>query len=481
MKEKSLAKNYLFNILKTTMGILFPLITFPYATRVLGVESIGKINYATSIVSYFLLLSMLGLQTYAIREGAGYREDENALNKFGTEMFLINSFLTVFAYAAFFVCLLLVPKFSEYRMLLVISSITIVFNTMGFNWLYNVFEEYAYITVRAILFQLISLAALFLLVKRAEDYYIYAAITVFASAGSNVCNFVRMRRYMRLFPGGKYELKKHMKPIITIFGMSVAGTIYQDSDITIIGYMKGDAAVGLYSAAVKIMYVLTNMISSLGAVILPRMAYYIKSGRKNQFDKLTGQTIQFVLMLTFPIAAGVFLLSKDILLLVCGQEFADAYPALEILAFNIILSPLNGVVVNQLFITMGKEKTSLKVMIISCLFNIVTNILLIPLAGYEVAAVTTISSEMIVLVLFIWYSYREVPVKKYFSGSIQYAAAALVMAAAVCFVKNFTEGMLIFLSVPVGACVYFALLKLMKNELLEEGLRMMLSGRRDKC
>ena len=94
---------------------------------------------------------------------------------------------------------------------------------------------------------------------------------------------------------------------------------------------------------------------------------------------------------------------------------------------------------------------------------------------------TTISSEMIVLVLFIWYSYREVPVKKYFSGSIQYAAAALVMAAAVCLVKNFTEGMLIFLSVPVGACVYFALLKLMKNELLEEGLRMMLSGRRDKC
>lgn len=481
IKEKSLAKNYLFNILKTTMGILFPLITFPYATRVLGVESIGKINYATSIVSYFLLLSMLGLQTYAIREGAGYRDDKNALNKFGTEMFLINSFLTFFAYAVFFVSLLLVPKFNEYRMLLLISSITIIFNTMGFNWLYSVFEEYAYITMRAILFQTISLMALFLLVKKADDYYIYAAINVFAGAGSNICNFVRMRRYMHLFPGGKYELKKHMKPIITIFGMSVAGTIYQDSDITIIGYMKGDAAVGLYSAAVKIMYVLTNMISSLGTVILPRMAYYMKSGRKNQFDRLTGQTIRFVLMLTFPIAAGVFLLSKEILLLVCGREFADASLALEILALNIILSPLNGVVVNQLFLTMGKEKISLKVMIISCLFNIAANILLIPLAGYEAAALTTISSEIIVLVLFIWYSYREVPVKKYFSGGIQYAIASLVMAAAVYLVKNFTHGMLVFLSIPVGACVYFGLLKLMKNELLEEGLQTVLSKRRGKC
>lgn len=474
MKEKSLAKNYLFNILKTTMGILFPLITFPYATRVLGAESLGKINYATSIVSYFLLLSALGLQTYAIREGAGYREDKEALNKFGTEMFLINSLLTVAAYAAFFVCLGLVPKFHEYRILLMISSVTIVFNTMGFNWLYSVFEEYAYITVRAILFQIISLAALLLLVKNAEDYYIYATINVFASAGSNICNFIRMRRYMKLFPGGHYELRKHMKPIITIFGMSVAGTIYQDSDITIIGYMKGDLSVGLYSAAVKIMYVITNMISSLGAVILPRMSYYMKSGRKDQFDKLTGRTISFVLMLTFPIAMGLFLLSEEMLLLVCGAEFIGASLALKILAFNIILSPLNGVVVNQLFITLGKEKTSLKVMILSCLFNVFANVLMISRLGYEAAAFTTICSEVIVLVLFVKYSYQEVPVVKYFSGTVQYMVATIVMAIAVAMIKMICSNWIVFISVPLGAFVYFAVLKLMKNELLEEGLYMIL-------
>ncbi len=481
MREKSLVKNYLFNILKTTMGILFPLITFPYATRVLGAASLGKINYAASIVSYFLLLSALGLQTYAIREGAGCRDDKEALNRFGTEMFLINSLLTVVAYAAFFVCLALVPKFREYRMLLMISSVTIVFNTMGFNWLYNVFEEYAYITVRAVLFQIISLAALFLLVKSAEDYYLYAAINVFASAGSNLCNFIRMRRYMRLFPGGSYELKKHMKPIITIFGMSVAGTIYQDSDITIIGYMKGDLAVGLYSAAVKIMYVITNMISSLGAVILPRMSYYMKSGKKSQFDRLTGQTIGFVLMLTFPIAAGTFLLSRELLLLVCGAEFTDASLALQILAFNIILSPLNGVVVNQLFITLGKEKISLKVMILSCLFNVIANILMIPGWGYEAAAFTTICSELIVLVLFVKYSRQEVPVARYFKGTYQYAAATAAMAAAVAAVKAVCSGLLVFISIPLGACVYFGTLKLLKNELLEKGLCMLSVKRRSEC
>lgn len=481
MREKSIAKNYIFNIIKTTMGIIFPLITFPYASRILGVASLGRINYANSIISYFLLISMLGLQTYAIREGAGYRGNRKALNKFGTEMFIINSLLTLVAYAAFFLCLFLVPNFKEYRLLLMISSVTIVFNTLGFNWLYNVFEEYGYITVRAVLFQALSLVVLFLFVKTPEDYYIYAVINVFASAGSNLCNFIRMRRYLRLFPGGHYELKKHMKPIVTIFGMSVAGTIYQDSDITIIGFIKGDVEVGLYSAAVKIMYVLTNMLSSLGTVILPRMSYYIKSGRKGEYDRLTAKAIDFVLMLTIPIAAGVFLLSREMLGLVCGEEFLSASLALKILAFNIVLSPLNGVVVNQLFITMGREMLSLRVMVISCLFNIIANIAVIPVLGYQAAAATTVASEIIVFVMFIWYSYKEIPVFSYLKKIWQYVLAAVAMSIAVRVIHQTVSGLLVFVAVPAGAVIYFTILKLFRNELVEEGWRMLMrKGRKNE-
>lgn len=472
MQQKSLAKNYMFNIIKTVMGMIFPLITFPYATRVLGVESLGKINYATSIVNYFLLFSMLGLQTYAIREGAGYREDRQKFSKFATEMFIINSMLTIVAYIAFAFSLVMVPQFEEYRVLLAISSTTIVFNTLGFNWVYNVFEEYEYITVRAILFQIVSLCALLMWVKNSDDYYIYAIITVFASAGSNVCNLIRIRRYLHLFPGGKYELKKHMRPIVTIFGMSIAGTIYQDSDITIIGFLKGDVAVGLYSAAVKIMYVITSMVSSLGTVILPRMSFYMKSGMRQEYDKLSEKSIDFILMLTIPISVGVFLLSREMLLLVCGKEFADAADALRLLTINIILSPLNGVVVNQLFITMGREITSLKVMMVSCIFNIVGNLIFIPWAGYEAAAVTTVLSEMIVLALFIGSSYKEVPIFHFFSNIHQYILAAVVMAVAVLGIKCMISGYGVFISIPVGACIYFSLLKLMKNPLTEEGLKM---------
>lgn len=472
MQQKSLAKNYMFNIIKTVMGMIFPLITFPYATRVLGVESLGKINYATSIVNYFLLFSMLGLQTYAIREGAGYREDRQKFSKFATEMFIINSMLTIVAYIAFAFSLVMVPQFEEYRVLLAISSTTIVFNTLGFNWVYNVFEEYEYITVRAILFQIVSLCALLMWVKNSDDYYIYAIITVFASAGSNVCNLIRIRRYLHLFPGGKYELKKHMRPIVTIFGMSIAGTIYQDSDITIIGFLKGDVAVGLYSAAVKIMYVITSMVSSLGTVILPRMSFYMKSGMRQEYDKLSEKSIDFILMLTIPISVGVFLLSREMLLLVCGKEFADAADALRLLTINIILSPLNGVVVNQLFITMGREITSLKVMMVSCIFNIVGNLIFIPWAGYEAAAVTTVLSEMIVLALFIGSSYKEVPIFHFFSNIRQYILAAVVMAVAVLGIKCMISGYGVFISIPVGACIYFSLLKLMKNPLTEEGLKM---------
>ena len=165
----------------------------------------------------------------------------------------------------------------------------------------------------------------------------------------------------------------------------------------------------------------------------------------------------------------------------CGAEFTDASLALQILAFNIILSPLNGVVVNQLFITLGKEKISLKVMILSCLFNVIANILMIPGWGYEAAAFTTICSELIVLVLFVKYSRQEVPVARYFKGTYQYAAATAAMAAAVAAVKAVCSGLLVFISIPLGACVYFGTLKLLKNELLEKGLCMLSVKRRSEC
>ena len=162
-KNKSIKVNMILNAIKGLMSIFFPLISFPYVSKVLGVDNIGRYNFANSIISYFILLAGLGINTYAIREGARLREKENEFKQFANEMFSINILSTIISYVLFALLLIIVPKFQCYKTLLIILSLQIIFKTIGIEWIYSIYEDYAYITLRSIIFQIISLILLFVL------------------------------------------------------------------------------------------------------------------------------------------------------------------------------------------------------------------------------------------------------------------------------------------------------------------------------
>ena len=127
MSGKSMKVNAMLNGIKTMMSILFPLITFPYATRVLQVENLGKVNFSSSVISYFTLLAALGVSTYAIREGSGDKYDKNKIDVFVSQVFTINVISTIVAYFSLFFILLVTPILQEYKVLLLIQSSTIIF------------------------------------------------------------------------------------------------------------------------------------------------------------------------------------------------------------------------------------------------------------------------------------------------------------------------------------------------------------------
>lgn len=109
------------------------MITFPYASRVLGVTGIGKVDYANSISNYFVLFAELGISTYAIREGAKIRENKEMLNQLSSEIVIINSVSTTISYLGLIACSFL-PFFKDYQGLLLLCGTTMIFNLIGVNW-----------------------------------------------------------------------------------------------------------------------------------------------------------------------------------------------------------------------------------------------------------------------------------------------------------------------------------------------------------
>lgn len=463
------------NVVKIMMTILFPLITFPYASRILLADGIGKANYVASVVSYFQLLSSLGISAYAITEGAKIRNDQKKLNHFATEILAINLISTLISYLLFFIVISM-PTFVNYKYLLLISSISIIFTTIGVEWLYNVLEEYKYITIRSIMFQLLSLILLFIFVRDKNDVPQYVALTAISAAGSGILNFLHRRKFIKLFsdPLGSYNLRRHLKPILIIFGMSVASTIYLNADITILGIMKDDTTVGIYTAAVKLNKAVCLLIGSLSTVLLPRLSYYITLDDKSKFNNLVKKAINFMLALIVPSMLGMFLLGKELILMLSGSGFLDAVPTTKIMTFNLLLSPLNGFLAYQIFMPFRKEKISFYATLAGSIGNMVLNFLLIPKFSHEGAAIATIIAEGIVTLFCIYYAKELVNIKDIIKGTWQYVVASLSIilvyyVVGICGVTNII--LRVILITLFGAIAYTLALLAMNNTFLIDILK----------
>ena len=338
MKEKSLSGNIVLNAIKTFMSIGFPLISFPYISRILQVENIGKVNFVISIINYYSLVATLGLTSYAIREGSIVRNDIKKRSHLFDELFSLNVITTIVAYILLGISLVWIPSFQEYRSLLLIYSLTMLFNAIGVGWACSVFEDYLFITVRSIIFQFLALVMMFLFIHKQEDYYKYTWIMVFQVAGTGVSNLLHVSKVHRFKFTTKIDLKKHIKPVLTLFATEIATTIYVSSDTTVIGFLAGDYYNGLYAVSTKIYRVAKQMLAAILQVAIPRLSNYYNNGNMKDFEDVIQEVGEMLILVLMPIVVGIFYCAKPIIILLSGIEYTEAYVSLQILSISLVFA-----------------------------------------------------------------------------------------------------------------------------------------------
>lgn len=381
------------NFILTISNLIFPLITFPYVSRILLPVGTGKVAFATSIVSYFTMIGMLGIPTYGIRATARVREDKDKLSQTVQEIMVINTVAMTLSLVAYLIAIALVPRLAADRTLFMINIATLVFNLMGCEWLYKGMEQYSYITIRSIVFKFLGLALMFLFVHEQRDYVLYGAITILASVGSNFLNLINLRRYIsfKRYPDNNY--KQHLKPIFSFFMMTVATTIYTNLDAVMLGFMKGDEEVGYYNAAVKIKGILVSLVTSMGAVLLPRLSFYIKEGRHQEFKELTVRSLQFVCFISLPLWIYFTLFAKEGVYFLSGRAYTGAIVPMQLIMPTLFLIGVSNLLGIQILVPMDKERKVLESVLIGAVVNIISNAIFIPQYGASGAALGTLIAE----------------------------------------------------------------------------------------
>jgi len=465
-QQKSLVKNAMYSFFKAFLTLIFPIITFPYASRILMPEGIGKVNFANSIIGYFLIISSLGIHTYATREVAKLRDDKTALTKFTKEMFTINMVSSAIAYTLFVIVLIFVPKLSDYRSLLIVCSVNIILTTLGIDWFYNGIEEYKYITIRSFIFQILSLAFLFTCVRTKDDVLNYAIFGIMSSVGSKICNIIHLRKFIDFKLKTELEAKKHLKFIFTFFGMSLVTSVYTILDSTMLGFLTDDIQVGYYSAATKLNKLTLGLLSSTFAILLPRMSYYLSNEEKGKFNKLVQDSLNIVTLLSIPMVFGMIVLARPLVLLFSGANYIPAIPAMNVMSpiiFSMGLATITGV---HILPSIGKEKVSLISYICGALSNVTINFILIPKYGCIGAGIGTLCAESLVALIQFFYLSKMLISKDTIINFLEALIFSILMYVILFFFIKIEMNLLlqVLLSILIGVIQYSICLLIVRNK-----------------
>ena len=470
----SLKTNVILNFINAVTGIIFPVVTFPYAARVLLPEGIGTVNFLQSIVAYIVLLTSLGIPMYAVREVAKYRDDIIIRNQITIEILLLSVILCLFGYVVVAVLGACVPQISAQLGVFYALSLTIMFTCLGVNWFYQAIEDFKFITIRALCFRLLAALALFLFVKDKEDLLIYAFVLVGSTVGNNLINFVHLRKWLPMCSIRWKELRiwRHLLPSLRIFVFNLVTSIYLNLNTVMLGFMRGDDAVGFYTAGNKLSHVVLSVVASLGVVLLPRCSNLIETGQIEAFSKVTSKSYRLVVGVSLPCIVGLIVLAIPVIRIFCGDDFLEAVPVLCWTAPVILFIGLSNVIGLQILYPLGKESIVIWSTVGGAVLNFILNLLLISPYGAVGAAISTFSAEFVVLFIQILVGRSYLPIRLYEWDYLNYLLASgvlfVVLYGLTFWIVN--SWLLIMVSVMIGAFSYIGFLWFKRDVLFLEVL-----------
>lgn len=452
----SVSKNYLLNIVMTITGILFPMVTFPYISRVLMPEYVGKVTFSQSFIFYFVTLALLGIPIYGTRELSKNKgeHERDEFKKIFTELLVIGVIGSIFSFIAFNVVLEFSERLQGNKDIFRYMSLQVLFSFLTLDYVFIVLEQHKRRTIRSLFMRFLSVVLLFTLVKKPEDYGVYVLIIVVPELIMRAFDLYTLRSYLVL--GEKLKLTRHMKSLLILFISAISVSLYVSLDSTMLGFMKGEAEVGLYTSGSKMSRILIPIIVSLSTVIGPKLIYSIKNGEKEKIFKNIDLFLDFNFILGVQFIFILFLISKETVLLFSGEKFLGATGAMQIILPVIFFIPVGSFMSGKILISHGLEKLSMNFNFISMVSNATLNFLLIPKFGILGAAFATMSTEGIACVLKSTYVKKLYPEYRMITKDrMKYVLLGLISMGVTAVIKSRVLGYNYFVIILVCGVSYF--------------------------
>ena len=430
MAKKSIAKNYIYNMIYQVLILILPLVTTPYLSRVLGAEGIGIYGYTYSIVTYFILFGSLGVAMYGQREIAYAQENVDARKKVFIEIVIFRFITIAIASVAYFFLFIKGAEYQIYYQILLIELIAAAFDI---SWFFQGMEEFKRTVTRNVLVRICSVSLVFILVKTKEDLAKFTLIYSLADLIGNLSLWLYVPKYIKGAKVKNINVLKHIPEITLLFIPQVANQIYKILDTTMIGTLvKDKAETGYYEQGQKVIRLLLTVVTSLGVVMVPRMASTYASGDNEKIKNYMKMSFRFVFFLAFPIMFGIMSISNAFVPVFFGAGYDKVVILINVICPILILMGMGNVLGTQYLLPTKRQKEYTISVTIGLGVNFILNYFLIKQFASIGASIATVLSELVIVMIQFQYIKKDISFKNLLGMAWKYFTAGITMFV-VCF------------------------------------------------
>ena len=470
MKKKNIAKNYIYNLIYQILAIIIPLITTPYLSRILGAENIGIYSFTLSITTYYILFGSLGVAMYGQREIAYVQDNIDKRSKTFYEIFIMKAITLLLSLFVFYFTFCLNGEYSIYYKILMLE---IIANIVDISWYFQGIEEFKKTVLRNIIVKLISVACIFLFVKNQSDLNIYFVIYVLSTFLGNITLWFYLPQHLKKIKFRELKIKKHIKPALMLFIPQIATQIYTVLDKTMIGAIISDKSeVGYYEQTQKIIKLLLTLATSLGVVMMPRIASTYAKKDMKKVKEYMNKSFRFITMLTFPLMFGIISVAYKFVPIFYGDGYGKVVPLLCIISPIIVLIGLSNVIGTQYLLpTKQQNKYTISVIVGACV-NFLFNIILIKNLASIGASIATVIAELLVTLTQFFLIKKEIKILDVIKITYKYVIASIIMFICSLIIGHLISNNIlsIFAQVGISGITYFVMLIILKDKMIFEGI-----------
>lgn len=418
-------KNFLYNVIYQLLIYIFPLITVPYTSRILGASNIGIYSYTYSIISFFMLIAMLGINNYGNRAISRVRDDKDKTSYTFCSIYYLQLMLAIIVLIVYLIYVIFFCN--EYKLIFLLQTFNLFSTLFDINWFYFGLEKFKLTITRNIIIKVISTILIFIFVKSKSDLWIYTLIMSISILISQLYLVGILHKYITLRKIPVKECLKNLKGCAILFIPVLAYGIYRIIDKAMLGAFSV-TELGYFENAEKIINLPIAIITALGTVMLPHMSYVMQNKKENVKNKIY-ESMKLALLLAITMSVCLMFISNEAAIIIFGEEFVKSGTIMKLLATTIVASAWANVIRTQYLIPLGNDKIYVSSTIGGAIINLLLNLLLISRFGAYGACVGTIAAEWFVMIYQSIMTRKQLEMKKYFHLFIDYLIKAIVIVS----------------------------------------------------